>query len=152
MMRRRWLLAGAVALLAGGAILAGRGGEAGHEGDVAGRAAAYAERIGLRLPAGTRAGFAYWWTGLDDAARIALVMPDAGWAAFRAGLPRGRFGAEGNHRFEPDEAGWAPGRAAGLTSAQFPWHGPRGGTEALNVGVAPAGPGERRVFVFWHQL
>ena len=152
-MRKRWWLAGAIALsLPAAAILAGLGGEAGHEGDVAGRAATYAGRIGLRLPPGARFEYAVWGSGIDAMSRIAFVVPDAGWEAFRAGLPPRPFDAEGNANFLPDAPGWAPGGAAGLSAAVFPWRGAGGGAEVLRVGVAPAGPGERRVFLFWNQM
>jgi hypothetical protein len=151
--RRRWWLTGLAALcIAGSGIVAvldrAAQGEDGAAGDVDGRVAAYSRRIGLPLPPGTRAEFADWTIGLDDACRLVLVMPEAGWAALRSSLPSETFEAEGSYRLGPDEGRWTPRQAPGLVSAQFfPWRG----AEAMNIGFAPAGPGEIRVFVFWHQ-
>ena len=62
----------------------------------------------------------------------------------------GAFEAEDSARLGPDAGCWAPGRTPGLTASQFyPW---RDRAEVLNIGFAPAGEGEVRVFVFWHQL
>ena len=150
---RRWRLIGLAALCVSGlgslvALRRGASGEDGASGDVAGRAAAHAARIGLSLPAGTRAEFADWMTGLDDACRLVLVMPEGRWAAFRSSLPSEAFEMDGGHRLGPDEGRWTPSRVPGLSSAQFfPWRN----AEALNIGFAPAGPGEVRIFVFWHQ-
>lgn len=150
---RRWL-AGLATLCVGTAFVAMLDGamrrEDGAAGDVGGRAAAYVGRIGLHLPAGTRAEFAAWMTGLDDAARLILIMSEANWAVLRSGLPPASFEVENGPRLGPDEGGSMPGSAPGLLSAQFhPW---RDRAEALNIGFAPAAAGEVRVFVLWHQL
>ncbi|WP_458095159.1 hypothetical protein [Roseomonas sp. WA12] len=152
-MRRRWWLAGLAALCAGPALInvLGRAvqGEDGAAGDVAGRAATYAGRIGLPLPASTKAEFAEWMVGIDAAARLVLVMPEASWAALRSGLPPASFEADGAY-LGLDEGSWRPHNAPGLLSAQlYPW---RDRAEALNIGFTPATAGEVRVFVFWHQL
>lgn len=118
------------------------------------RASAIADRIGLRLPATAKAEFAERFAGQDDAARLVLVMPDADWAGLRATLPLSApdqppLSADANFHLGPDRGDWAPSRSAGLQTVQLPW---RDGVESLNLGVAPADPGQTRVFVFWHQL
>lgn len=154
---RLWLaiiaaLAVGAASIAGIALWSGPE-ERGVPGDPGVLAEAYAKRIGLRLPLGAQAEFADWMTGLDDAARLILLMPEAAWPAFRADLPglsaARPFEAETNYVLGMDEGRWAPGRAAGLLSVQLPW---RGGLEVMNLGIAPAHQGWVRVFVFWHQL
>lgn len=124
-----------------------RPGEEAHDPNA--QAAVYAARIGLPLPDGTRAEFAEWTTGLDDSTRLGLVMPEASWASLRAGMPALIFDAENNFHLGRDRDHWKPESAPGLTTAQVRW---RDRAEYLNVGVAPLGPGEVRVFVFWHQI
>ena len=148
-MRHRWWLASLVLAGIVGAGLWELPDRNGGAGDVDARAASDAARIGLPLPQGTRAEFAEWMAGIDAAARLALVMPEAGWESIRAGLPAQSFEARNNSFFGPDGRGWRPGHAPGLVSAHFLWGG---GKEAVLLGVAPAGHGEVRVFVFWHQL
>ena len=114
---------------------------------------AIAQRIGLTLPTDAVIEHAEAIRGQDDAARLVLVLPEAGRKAMAqqraandpAPLP---FEADANFHLGPDGAGWTPGKAAGLTTTQLVW---RGGTEALNIGSAPAA-GKVRVFLFWHQL
>jgi hypothetical protein len=152
--RRRWWLAGLAALCAVPAFITVLGramqGEDGAAGDVEGRAATYAGRIGLPMPASTRAEFAEWMAGIDAAARLVLVMPEASWAALRSSLPPASFEAADGAYLGLDDGDWRPHSAPGLLSAQiYPW---RDRAEALNIGFAPATAGEVRVFVFWHQI
>lgn len=111
------------------------------------------KRIGLDLPPSARVDHADQIRGRDDAARLSVLMTAADWKTFRARLPADPepllFSADDNFHLGPDEGGWAPSRAAGLTTAQLPW---RGGAESLNLGFAPASGDQVRVFIFWHQL
>ena len=117
-------------------------------------ASAIVQRIGWVLPASAGIEFAEQIEGQDDAARLIVVMPDMDWRALLATLPASDpqqppFSPEANFHLGPDEGQWQPGKANGLSTAQMPW---KGGAEALNLGVAPAGQGQTRLFVFWHQL
>lgn len=111
-----------------------------------------ASQIGVTFPASARVEHADKIEGRDNAARVALVMAATDWATWRAKLVPADappFSADANFHLGPDEGGWAPGKAAGLTTVQVPW---REGRESLNLGYAPAGDGQVRVFLFWHQL
>lgn len=138
----------AALLLAGAGLWAASDGN-GEARDPTARAIAYAARIGLPLPEGTRADFAEWTTGLDDSARFSLVMSEVSWASLRTGMPALILDAENNFRLGRDQDGWKPESTPGLMTAQVQW---RDRAEYLNVGAAPLGPGEVRVFVFWHQI
>lgn len=146
--RHGWVAGGVVLLLAGAGIWATRHG-GGETDDLTARAVVYAARIGLPLPAGTRVAFAEWTTGLDDSARLSFIMPEVGWASLRAGMPALTFETENNFHLGRDRDVWRPQSAPGLTTAQVQW---RDRAEVMNIGVAPVGLGEVRVFVFWHQI
>lgn len=146
--RRGWAAVAAALLFGGAGLWATRDGADKADAPTA-RARVYAARIGLPLPEGTRVVFAEWATGLDDSARLGLVMSEAGWASLRGQLPALAFEPENNFHLGRDRGGWRPQNAPGLTTAQVRW---RDRAEYLNVGIAPLSSGEVRVFVFWHQI
>ena len=145
---RGWLASAAALLLAGAGLWATHDG-GGETDDPTPRAVVYAARIGLPLPAGTRVVFAEWTTGLDDSTHLGLVMPEAGWASLRAGMPVLTFETENNVHLGRDRDAWRPQSTPGLTTAQVRW---RDRAESMNIGVAPLSPGKVRVFVLWHQI
>lgn len=117
-------------------------------------ASAIVQRIGLKLPATARIEVAEQIEGQDDAVRVVAVLPDKEWQAVLASLPmrdpqQPPFSPDANFHLGPDDGQWTPSKAEGLSTVQIPW---KGGAESLNLGVAPAGAGQTRLFVFWHQL
>ena len=120
---------------------------------VAIRAERIAHRIGLVLPPGSRVEFAkVIERDRDEVAGLIVTMPESSWNDLRArlSLSEGDLMADQNSNLDaPPDGGWQPDKAVGLASAQVPW---RGGLEALNVGVAPAGTGRKRVFILWYQV
>lgn len=91
--------------------------------------------------------------GIDDAARLILVLPNAEWQRLdrrivQAVPDASPLSAEGRQVLGPDEGAWAPGWQPGLVARQLGW---RQGTEVPNVGVAPAGASQVRVFLFWYE-
>ncbi len=142
-----------LAVWAAAALLSGCGTAVPDE-PLAKRANAAVEAIGLAIPPGAGIAFADEMHGIDDAARLILVLPAAEWRRLDRRIAQAEpdappLSAEDRHLLGPDEGGWAPGRQPGLVAHQLRW---RQGTEVLNVGVAPAGAGRVRVFLFWHQL
>lgn len=112
------------------------------------------KRIGLTPPPSAQIEYADYTNGMDDAARLLLVMPQGDWTAFLAGIvrraPRApEFGEDLNFALGPDKQGWNPNAARGLKTGQVAWGVNE--SEGLNIGVAPAGDGKVRVFLFWHQ-
>lgn len=111
-----------------------------------------AKQIGVTFPAGASMEYSEEIEGRDNAVRVTLLMSKADWTAWRATLVPGDappFSADANFHLGPDEGGWAPGKAPGLTTVQLPW---RKGNESLNLGYAPTSDDKVRVFLFWHQL
>jgi hypothetical protein len=112
------------------------------------------QRIGLELPPTARTEFAEQMSGQDDSARLVTVMPIGDWKALLKRLPipktdRSPFEAEANFHLGTDHGQWTPGKVKGLETVQLPWHG---GAESLNLGIAPAGPDEVRLFIYWFQM
>jgi hypothetical protein len=107
--------------------------------------------IGVTAPAGAVIEHAEWMPGSEAGARVVVLAPAREWPRWRAHLvpTNARFTREDNVQLGSDHDGWAPGKAVGLATVSGPW---RGGTEALNIGRAPAGGGRVRVFLYWHQL
>ncbi|MES2056976.1 MAG: hypothetical protein V4564_13655 [Pseudomonadota bacterium] len=119
-----------------------------------GNTTAILHRIGLELPPAARIEFAEEKSGQDDSARLVAVMPIGDWKALLKRLPmpetdQSPFEAEANFHLGADHGQWTPGTAKGLETVQLSW---RDGTESLNLGIAPAGQGEVRLFVYWYQL
>lgn len=117
------------------------------------RSKAAQQAAGLILPARASIEFVERMQGMDEAVQIIAVMPTADWQALErrieATVPDAAAPSrDGAGHLGTDHGGWQPGRQAGLTARQVPW---RQGTEALNIGAAPAGPGMVRVFLFWFQ-
>lgn len=114
---------------------------------------AVAKRIGLTLPPSARVEHAEPMRGMDDAARLSLVMSSADWQGFSAQIAKQSsheltFSEDDNFLLGTQADGWKPGEATGLKTGQVLW---ANGTEGLNVGVAPEGSDMVRVFLFWHQ-
>ena len=92
--------------------------------------------------------------GMDDAARVLLVMSQADWVAFLDGIVRRsprppEFADDLNFALYPEKQGWNPGSVKGLTTGQVAWGVNQ--SEGLNIGFAPADGGRVQVFLFWHQ-
>lgn len=119
-------------------------------------AARILREIGLPRPASARVTYAEYMSGIDAAGRLALVMSAADWDRWRMRIARGSprallfsRNAEETFMLAPDDdPGWRPQDAAGLRVASTNWADE---TQGLNVGVAPAGAGRVRVFLFWHE-
>lgn len=112
-------------------------------------------RIGLDLPPGAKIEFSRYLPGMDDAAMLVLVLPEADWKALLLQVEKKageapHFTKDDNLVFSPNEDGWPPFDATDLVTAQLRWG--KGGVEAINLGVTPARAGKIRLFVFWHQL
>ncbi len=112
------------------------------------------QRIDLTLPPSAQMEYADYMAGMDDAARVLLVMPQADWTTFLAGIVRRsprppEFTEEFNFALGPGKQGWNPESAKGLKTGQVAWGVNE--SEGLNIGVAPAADGTVRVFIFWHQ-
>jgi len=115
-------------------------------------ARAVAAEIGVTIPAAATVEHAERIAGRDDAARLVLLLPGRDWAAWRVTLAAADAppaSPDANFHLGPDEGGWSPGTATGLSTVQLPW---RGGAESLNIGEAPGGGGRIRAFLFWHRL
>lgn len=115
-------------------------------------APAVAALMGLTLPPGATVEYKRVDNGMDQSARLVLLVPEAEWRAWRdrvvppgGGLPR--FSADGVVNLGSDDGGWAPSAARELTAVQRRWRG----SEALNIGQAPAGGGRVRVWLYWFQ-
>lgn len=90
--------------------------------------------------------------GLDDAAKVVLVMADADWAAMRNSpplkdVPPGRWSSTDALLLPENRGAWRPGDdpAVLATQVQLP------NAESLTIGHAPAGSGRTRIWLFWHQ-
>jgi hypothetical protein len=117
-------------------------------------AQAVSAQIGVTFPANAVVEHVERIEGRDNAARATLLLSQEEWEALRGNLMstsgvRLPFSSDANFHLGPDEGEWTPAKAQGLSVVQIPW---RDGTEALNLGYAPADSGRVRVFLFWHQL
>lgn len=114
-------------------------------------AAALLKHVGLAMPPAAVEFYEYD-DGLDDAARVKLVMSEADWATMR-NEPALRMKGEGlrglilTGMLSSDHGDWRP-QADGATIIA---HRDLPDAERLTVGYAPAGPGRVRVYLFWHQ-
>ncbi|WP_442678114.1 hypothetical protein ACSBM8_11245 [Sphingomonas sp. ASY06-1R] len=113
-------------------------------------------RIGLDLPPGAKIEFSkYLPGGMDDAAMLMLVLPEADWKALLLRVEKqageaAYFTKDDNLSFSSKDMGWPPFDATDLVTAQLRWG--KGGVEAINLGVTHAGAGKIRLLVFWHTL
>lgn len=112
------------------------------------------KRIGLTLPSSAQVEYADYTAGMDDAARLLLLMSQADWTAFLDGIVRKaprppEFGEDLNFALGPEKEGWKPETTKGLKTGQVVWGVNQ--SEGLNIGFAPVGDGKVRVFLFWHQ-
>ncbi len=111
------------------------------------------QAIGLTLPQGARTVFVHRMRGIDDAAQVIAVMPVADWHALERRIEATVRDVpppsiEGTAHLGTDHDGWTPGKQPHLSARQVPW---RDGTQYLNIGAAPDGPGMVRVFIFWFE-
>jgi hypothetical protein len=114
--------------------------------------AALLQRLGLEIPSSATIEFAQYQRGMDDNARLILLMPAADWAAMQAEPPFDavrpeRYTAEGAVRLGPSEGAWHPADEAEIRGAQIPMDH----AKYMNVGVAPAEGGRVRVYLFWFE-
>lgn len=116
------------------------------------RAQAILTRIGLTASAATRVEFAEYSVGMDDSARLTMVMPQADWAAIQAApplnaAPPGSYTAEEAMRLGEDAGDWRPQADKGVVATQLRLKS----GEFLNIGTSQAAAGQVRVYLFWFQ-
>lgn len=112
------------------------------------------KRIGLTLPPSGTTEYVRYQAGMDDAEWLLLTMTDTDWQAFLASITRKaprppEFLEDANPLLGPPDGKWNPSAARGLKTGQVAWGVNQ--SEGLNIGIAPAGDGRVRVFLFWHQ-
>lgn len=109
------------------------------------------KHIGLPMPPATVELYEYD-EGMDDMARVVLVMSEADWATMRGTPPLSSIEDRQWDRsqallFPADHGAWRPSRDKALI-AGYTWL-PK--AEFLKVGYSPAGPGRVRVYLVWGQ-
>ena len=112
-----------------------------------------ARLIGLPVPATAEGVFARYQQGLDDNARLVLLMSASDWAAMRARPPldaikQERYATDDAVMLPGDDGAWNPRRYPGLVAAQTP----SDGRQVYNIAYVKTAPDRVRVFVFWHQM
>ncbi len=109
------------------------------------------EEIGLYFPPDAKIIHADYMDGPDDAARLAVSLPEAEWLAMVKKPPfdKAVFAPENNFTLGSDHGGWTPGKELSLSVAQLPW---AKGRQALNIGASDAKAGIVTVYLFWNQL
>lgn len=152
----RGLFASALVLAVLSYGLLKQGGNRTHEvgQSIDGRAAQILSKIGVPFPTSAKAEYAKYEVGLDDNARVILLMPAAEWskvetALFRNASGKQLFSTENQLYLGSNEGDWSPRSDPELTAAQIPWND---GKEIMNIGVSNAGSDLVRVYLFWHQL
>lgn len=111
------------------------------------------KRVGLTPPRSAVVEFAEYQHGMDDNARLVMVMPAADWAAMQASPP---LNGVAPHSYTREEAvrlgasrgGWRPRDDPSVVAKQVLLNG---GLEGLNVGVGSAGTDRVRVYLYWIQ-
>lgn len=107
--------------------------------------------IGLHVPTATVELYEYA-PGLDDSAKVKLVMSETEWTAMR-NAPALRMNGEGLRGLilaglpSSDHGDWRP-QADGATTVS---HRNLPDAEKLTVGCSPAGPGRVRIYLFWRE-
>lgn len=115
-------------------------------------AVALLRRIGLTVPASATVEYSRVERGLDDSARIVLLMTAADWARMRSSppldaVPPERYDADGAMALGASDEGCRPGEQPGIVGAQVRLPD----AEILDFGVAPVEGGRVRVFLFWFE-
>lgn len=110
------------------------------------------KRVGLTPPPSARIEFAEYQNGLDDNARVIMVMPAADWVTMQATPPLNAvrpeaYAREGLHRLGTSDAKWRAREDPSVVVAQMKVNG----SEYLNVGIGDASGGRVRVYLFWFQ-
>lgn len=111
------------------------------------------KHIGVTPPPSATIEYAEFQNGLDDNGRIIMVMPAADWAAMQAAPPLNTVAPDAYAK-DAAELGsssgkWRPDDEPSLVGAQVRVNE---GFESLNIGVADAGAGRVRVYLFWFQM
>lgn len=114
-------------------------------------AAALLKHIGLPIPPATVELYEYD-EGMDDTARVVMVMSAADWAAMRNAPPlntiENRQWDRSQAELLPSDRGnWRPSKDTALIAA-YTWL-PK--AEFVKVGFSPAGAGRVRVYLVWGQ-
>lgn len=111
------------------------------------------KRIGLTPPPSAVVEYAEYQHGMDDSARLVMVMPTADWTAMQASPPLNSVAPDLYLREEAaslgaSREGWRPGDDPSVVATQVLLNG---GLEGLNVGVGSAGTDRVRVYLYWIQ-
>ena len=114
--------------------------------------AAILQRIGIVLPASATVEYSSSERGMDDNARVVLLMPAADWATMQAkpplnSVPPERYNSDEAMSLGPSDGDWRPADQPGIQGTQVSLPNAR----YLNVGVAPATEGRVRVYLFWFE-
>ncbi|WP_260600127.1 hypothetical protein [Sphingomonas endolithica] len=109
-------------------------------------------RIGLKAPPSAIVEYVRQERGMDDNARLILLMPAGEWAAMQATPPLDavapdRYTANEATLLGASEGAWHPSDEPAIKGAQFNLPA----ATYLNVGVAPANEGRVRVYLSWFE-
>lgn len=108
-------------------------------------------RIGLTTPKSATLEYAEYQPGQDETARVILVMPAADWVTMQAAPPLNRvaprlYNKDEIFRLGINNGAWHPGDEPSIVAAQVKLNEK---LEFVNVGVAQAGSGFLRIYLFW---
>ena len=111
------------------------------------------KRVGLTPPPSAVVEYAEYQHGMDDSARLVMMMPTADWKAMQASPPLNSVAPDLYLREEAaslgaNKEGWRPRDDPSVVATQVLLNG---GLEGLNVGVGSAGTGRVRVYLYWIQ-
>lgn len=120
--------------------------------DNAKQVAALFKHMGMRLPPSAAIELYERDEGLDDMARVILVVTQRQWEEMRAEPPLNSQPARAWRRLfadllPPDYGRWQPERDSNIVAAQIHL----ANAEFVNIGYSPAGPGRVRVYLAWSQ-
>lgn len=116
------------------------------------QAGSVAQAMGFPLPPSAIVELADYQRGLDDNARLILVLPVGEWARLKAArpfnaIPEQAYSRANLFHLGEDEGRWRPSTDQTLVAAQAPLKNGR----ALNVGVSRINADLVRVYLFWFQ-
>lgn len=114
-------------------------------------AASFLRMIGLPVPPAIVEFYRYA-PGMDDSARVILVMSQSDWDRMQRTpplntIPSGRWNSFDAMLLPDNEGNWRPRNDKAITATQTHL----ANREALNIGYSPAGPGRVRVYLFWFE-